>query len=369
MSPIHTAAAAAGPCSYGGSVSPRQTATPKNVAFELMFSNSPQYRARLPMRVQIYPHDTTDSIVTTVKNFYGLYSGPTGSKGVSFEDDHGNTLIARYENFANNMVVYVRVIEEAPTAFAPQPFHPATVGSESYYPAEGYQAQQPQRFDQDIHRPASRASRRRSPSPNANRGRRSDSTSTSSKKARSRSVKNRRSMAHGHADTCNDSLNGYSSGDGALSTTSGKTKEQIGNTDISVENIVEGGRRKRAKFESSVGNLPFISQPNKPKIGPSSTPCIDTCRRSCLCLRRRRCQQQPQTLPSPRLAESSTTGSRCLLCIRVRILLQTRARCSLRRTTTMALFTPACMPPLPLSAIARAAALDMPAMEAVWPLD
>ena len=95
-----------------GSLSPRQTATPKSVAFELLFTDSPQYRARLPMRVQIYPHDTTDSIVTTVKNFYGLYSSPTCSKGVSFEDEQSNTLIARYENFRNNMVVYVRVIEE-----------------------------------------------------------------------------------------------------------------------------------------------------------------------------------------------------------------------------------------------------------------
>jgi len=52
-------------------------------------------------------------------------------------------------------------------------------------------------------------------------------------------------------------MNGYSSGDGAPSSASGKTKEQLGNTDISVENIVEGGRRKRAKFESSVCPIPI----------------------------------------------------------------------------------------------------------------
>ena len=33
------------------------------------------------------------------KNFFGLYDG----HGVSFEDKAGNTLIARYENFENNM--------------------------------------------------------------------------------------------------------------------------------------------------------------------------------------------------------------------------------------------------------------------------
>ncbi|PHH88652.1 hypothetical protein CDD83_7254 [Cordyceps sp. RAO-2017] len=275
MSPIDTCAVVSGPSSNGGSVSPRQTATPKNVAFELMFSNSPQYRARLPMRVQIYPHDTTDSIVTTVKNFYGLYSGPTGSKGVSFEDDNGNTLIARYENFRNNMVVYVRVSEEPPAAFAPHPFHPAVIGPDPYYAAEGYPPQQPPRFDQDIHRPSSRASRRRSPSPGAARGRRSGSASTTGKKGRSRSVKNRASVAHSHADAYSDSVNGYSSGDGAPSTASGKNKEQLGNTDISVENIVEGGRRKRAKFESS--ELPLFAPPQMPAA--TSNPSVSPARR------------------------------------------------------------------------------------------
>ena len=255
VSPTNNGIGALGPPSNGGSVSPKQTTTPKNVAFELLFLDSPQCRARLPMRVQIYPHDTTDSIVTTVKNFYGLYSGPTGSKGVSFEDDRGNTLIARYENFSNNMVVYVRVIEEPPVtsaAYAPYHYHNAPVGAQAFYGAEGYPVQQPQRFAQDISRPESRTSRRRSPSQNSARGRRSASTSTSGKNGRSRSSKSHNSGVRNHAESYPESINGYSSGEDAHSTVSGKNKEQLGNTDISVENIVEGGRRKRAKFESSV---------------------------------------------------------------------------------------------------------------------
>lgn len=48
-------------------------------------------------------------------------------------------------------------------------------------------------------------------------------------------------------------MNGYSSGDGAPGSVSSRTKsEHLGNTEISLDNIVEGGRRKRAKFESSV---------------------------------------------------------------------------------------------------------------------
>lgn len=228
-------------------VSPRQPITPKTVAFELLFFDAPQYRARLPMRVQIYPHDTTDSIVTTVKNFYGLYSGPTGSKGVSFEDKDGNTLIARYENFQNNMVVYVRVFEEYPAdpaAYSPNAYQPASNGATPYYPGEAHHP----RPSLDTSRPASRSSRRRSQSPNASRGRRSDSASSAGHKRPSRSTKNRTALSQ--ADAYSDH---YSSDEGAPSTTSARTKEQqLGNTDISVENIVEGGRRKRAKFESSV---------------------------------------------------------------------------------------------------------------------
>ena len=96
-----------------------QTTEPKLVAFELRFPEAPEHRARLPMRVNIHPHDTTDSIITTVKNFYGLYEGPGGVRGVTFEDDRANTLIARYENFDHGMTVIVRVVLEP----AVPPYH------------------------------------------------------------------------------------------------------------------------------------------------------------------------------------------------------------------------------------------------------
>ncbi|KAH7318677.1 hypothetical protein B0I35DRAFT_479161 [Stachybotrys elegans] len=281
MSPINTAVGGSAAVSNGGSVSPGQTAPPKNVAFELLFLDSPQYRARLPMRVQIYPHDTTDSIVTTVKNFYGLYAGPAGSKGVSFEDDHGNTLIARYENFRNNMIVYVRVIEGSPVAsaaFGSHHYHSASVGEQAYYPGEDYPLPSAQRLGQETTRPNSRSSRRRSRSPGNSHGRRSTSVSTNGHKGRSRSIKNRGSTAHNSVDP-HDSMNGYSSGDAAPSSTSGKSKEQLGNTDISVENIVEGGRRKRAKFESSADlqELPLFAPPQMPAA--TSNPSVSPARR------------------------------------------------------------------------------------------
>ncbi|TLD21553.1 hypothetical protein PspLS_08911 [Pyricularia sp. CBS 133598] len=261
----------------GHSASASPQPEPKNVRFELVSSESPQHRARLPMRVQIYPHDATESIVTTVKNFYGLYSSPTSSKGVSFEDEAGNTMIARYENFRNNMVVYVRVIEE-PTAsagsFGAHSYHhPNAVGAQMYFSPDAYGSQagsHVQQLEAHLSRPASRTSRRRSPSPNIGRSARSTSVGTNNSgapKSRSRSTKYRGDGGESH--------NGYSSGDGAPGSNSGRNKDQIGNTEISVENIVEGGRRKRAKFESS--ELPLFAPPQMPAA--TSNPSVSPARR------------------------------------------------------------------------------------------
>jgi hypothetical protein len=307
-SPIDTLAGAASASSANGSVSPRQTASPKHVQFELLFADGPQYRARLPLRVQIYPHDSTDSIVTTVKNFYGLYPRPNEGKGVSFEDDQGNTLIARYENFSNNMVVHVRVIEETPPPYAVNgsaPFQPAPTLSQPFVPAECGPSTALHGDQQYIQRPSSRTSRIRSQSPNGGRGRRSASVSTdptTGKKGRSRSSKNR--SANG--DSLNESMNGYSSGDGAPGSVSSKIKEQIGNTDISVDNIVEGGRRKRAKFESSVSPSWFSRIQYHCNL-------TSTSHRSCHYLHLLRCQLPRPTLPYPQRAALNTSDRLSLL--------------------------------------------------------
>ncbi|KAM3088331.1 hypothetical protein ACMFMG_002385 [Clarireedia jacksonii] len=270
---------------HSNGMSPFGSPTPKSVAFELLFTESPQHRARLPMRVQIYPHDTTDSIITTVKNFYGLYAGPGGAKGVSFEDEQGNTLIARYENFRNNMVVYVRVIEEPPQvsgSYDPSPYHSGSpVHQQAYYPGDAQHLPPPHpaqalNYGQPVSRPTSRTSRKRSPSPNQGRGRRSASTSTNpplpTKKSRSRSgFKSRGSSTHGgFQELHSDGLTGYSSGDGAAGSVTSKAKsEHLGNTEISLDNIVEGGRRKRAKFESS--ELPLFAPPQMPAATSNSS--------------------------------------------------------------------------------------------------
>ncbi|KAH8599897.1 hypothetical protein B0O99DRAFT_504085 [Bisporella sp. PMI_857] len=279
------------PTTYGGgqsnsttphttSISPYANATPKSVSFELW--ESPQYRARLPMRVQIFPHDTTESIITTVRNFYGLYAGHGGAKSLSFEDEQGNTLIAHYENLRNNMIVYVRVIDgpsSAPGAYDRSSYHSGSTAI-TQFAGDGHNMPPPHpaqalNYGQPPSRPTSRTSHKRSISPNGGRGRRSESASANPppmKKSRSRSgFKSRGSSTHGSfADNHSDAMNGYSSGDGAPGSVSSKTRsEHLGNTEISLDNIVEGGRRKRAKFESS--ELPLFAPPQMPAATSNSS--------------------------------------------------------------------------------------------------
>ncbi|KAL1969711.1 hypothetical protein VTN77DRAFT_8264 [Rasamsonia byssochlamydoides] len=268
---------------YGGNSASHQQSpsnpVPKNVAFELLLDENSKVRARIPMRVQIYPHDTTDSIVTTVKNFYGIYDGT--ASGVSFEDEHGTTLIARYENLRNNMTVYVRVI----------PMHAYGDGYEEHYYGSGpldarkrpslgepfqmvpSQSAQAIEYSRPPSRPTSRVARKRSTSP-PGRGRRSASQNKGPSRAGNKS---RGSSAHGSFK--DDGMAGYSDSEGGHGSVAGSKKarsEQFASSDISMDNILQDGRRKRPKFESS--ELPLFAPPQVPLT--TSTSSISPQRRS-----------------------------------------------------------------------------------------
>lgn len=216
--------------------------SPKTVNFQLLLPNAPQHRARLPLRVIIRPHDGTDSIITTVKNFYGLYEG----EGVSFEDNHGTTLIAQYENLIHNATVHVRVSDPPP---------PQTTDTRSRYGGSQPSPRKP-RLDepfqmlppQPYSRPNSRVAAKRDTSPLASGNRRVGTM---------RAPQLSKPRTHSWHENFHDSeaANGFSDSDhGSVSVSSSRKAkaEHLASADISVENIVEGGRRKRAKFESSV---------------------------------------------------------------------------------------------------------------------
>ena len=88
---------------------PVQRAAPKTVTFKLQFDGSSHYPARLPMKVRILPHDSTQSIFTTVRSFYGLHGSLID--GVSFRDSIGHAFVPSYDNFEDDMTVYVRVLQ------------------------------------------------------------------------------------------------------------------------------------------------------------------------------------------------------------------------------------------------------------------
>lgn len=226
---------------------------PIRVAFEMVPDATQPGRDRLPMRVNIFPHNNTESIVATVKAYYGL-GHPDCTKGISFQDEHGSIIIPQYEIFRDNMSIYVRIFDVPNYRNASR--SPAANNDDHY--AAGSSA-----LHQDgphASRPASRTSRIRSPSPNSSRGRRSTNTGTASKKGRSRSARNRDAQPD---------MAGYLSEDSVHGSASGRSKEILGSTEISLDNIVEGGRRKRPRFESS--ELPLFAPPQMPAAPSNSS--------------------------------------------------------------------------------------------------
>lgn len=208
----------------------------KHVVFQLIDPEDSRFQARLPMRVMISTHDTTESIITTVKNFYGLYEC-----GVSFENREGISIVAGYDNFEKDMTVFVRVVPQPasthkePARDSASPKKPSLGAPFMPQPSPG-------------HSPSKNGARSagvRSMSPQSDIGRRSMSAAPGGK-PRPQRTKSKDNSAMG-----DDA--GYSSGDngGGSVTSSRRSKTELVNAEISVDNIVEGGRRKGA-FESSV---------------------------------------------------------------------------------------------------------------------
>ena len=223
----------------------------KSISFELLLDDTSKTRARIPLRVIVNTHDTTESIIATVKNFYGIYDG----HGVSFEDAHGNVLIASYDNLSHKTMVYVRTVQGSSQSTpqysngtfavpeAPEPQRRPSLG-------EPFQAMLPPHMREQSHSPSrssSRLARKRSASPPQGRGRRS----ASQQKAGSSSAISRGSSVSGSVNDEND----YSDSEAGHSSISGSRKarsEQIVSSEISTANVLQDGRRGQTIFDSSV---------------------------------------------------------------------------------------------------------------------
>lgn len=241
--------------SKGNGAAPVAAATPyprhspakkdqKHVLFQLIGHHDPRIQARLPMRVMISPHDNTDSIIASVRNFYGLYD-----YGVSFETCDGISIIAAWDNFDSDMTVFVRTVPLPP---------PSEHTRDSVSPKKASLGA-PFEMRPPVHSPSRSAVRSagiRSVSPQSDTGRRSASAAPGHR-SRSQKVKSKDNSVVGDHE-------GYSSdnNDNGSVASSRRSKAEEIKAEITVDNIVEGGRRKRA-FESSVrcclNILPFLT--------------------------------------------------------------------------------------------------------------
>jgi hypothetical protein len=197
----------------------------KNVHFR--FGNSE------PKTLHIFPHDTTDSITTTVKNMFGIKL--QDESGLSFQDPDGRYMILRHENFSDDMMVDIRVEDNQYNLRHPQAM---------FFAGPGLRG--------------SSFSDARSVSPSAARGRRSASAG-----GRSRAMKRQASLRE--EDYCDGRYlqQGFSLQqppqqflpEGDDESESRSRIEPVASADISLDNIVEGSRRKRPKFSSDVSDF------------------------------------------------------------------------------------------------------------------
>lgn len=192
----------------------------KNVHFRLYSGVSE------PKTLHIFPHDTTDSITTTVKNMFGL--GREEDSALSFRDPEGRYMILQHENFEDGMTVNIHV-EENPRHYSCQ-FRPSLLDH--------------------------RASGARSVSPSAARGRRSASAG-----GRLKGLK--RPAASYDWENGQDYVEHYTQDyfhqqppqqflPEDYDEDQRARVEPLASAEISLVNIVEGSRRKRPKFSSDV---------------------------------------------------------------------------------------------------------------------
>ncbi len=79
------------------------TAKKKYVIFELKEPLQHCLKPSTPLRVMISADDTTHAIISTVRSFHNM-----DGSGISLEDSEGITIIPAYNNFKNQMKIFVR---------------------------------------------------------------------------------------------------------------------------------------------------------------------------------------------------------------------------------------------------------------------
>ncbi|KAI5806960.1 hypothetical protein EDC01DRAFT_608613 [Geopyxis carbonaria] len=248
--PFHPPATTSTPHNSRAAMTPNSlspNADVKAVSFRLRDSQNE------PKTFHIRPHDTTDSIMDTVKHLLGL--SRQYDLGVSLEDADELSFIPNYENFTDGMTVFVRIEESLPPDFARR--HSYNLRQSQ----NGLNGTSSNSSSRTYDYPASR-----SISP-VSRGRRSTSATTMhTVDRRSRHLKRSALDDHYHEIYHPDGQWSYLSQQPLMPDEYDEPRTKAGSVasaDISVENILEGSRRKRPKFSSD--ELPLFPPPALPK--------------------------------------------------------------------------------------------------------
>ncbi|KAI5816304.1 hypothetical protein BZA77DRAFT_62381 [Pyronema omphalodes] len=203
----------------------------KRVYFQLRDNNT------YSKSVQFRPSDNTQSIYDTLRNLFGMGTCSDPVYGISFEYEDGVSFVPSYDNFADRMTVYVRIERNV------------FKDTRSYDSAESY----------PVH--PGHPSRSVTPTvPPEDRRPRSASETTLPHE-----LSNSRKRSERHDEGTVEPQNWYTPRHhslGSMHPEEGDSRYKVApapSADISLENIVEGNRRKRLKFSSD--DIPLYPPP------------------------------------------------------------------------------------------------------------
>ncbi|KAF2759109.1 hypothetical protein EJ05DRAFT_499534 [Pseudovirgaria hyperparasitica] len=219
--------------------------TPKHVRFIHLLDGGE--RSRLALSTNINAHDTTQSIIDAVRNFFGLFTGRLG-----FEDESGCHIIPSYNNFGHGGTIFLRgEPEETNNAAHLQTEAPLQSPTKTF-------PMLPPASNQPLSRPGSRISSGIQLAPGFE-----FTPQVSPTKNESFGCNPPGYVEHRGTDEWIMRLPA-----GSVEDPNG-TGSKIASADISEANIVDGGRRKRAKFDTQ--DLPLFQPMQVPSTQSMSS--------------------------------------------------------------------------------------------------
>ncbi|CCX29971.1 Similar to hypothetical protein [Tuber melanosporum Mel28]; acc. no. XP_002837845 [Pyronema omphalodes CBS 100304] len=204
----------------------------KRVYFQLRDSNF------YSKSVQFRPSDNTQSIYDTLRNLFGMGTCSDPLYGISFEYEDGVSFVPSYDNFTDRMIVYVRIERNV------------FKGARSYDSMESYPG------------PPAHPSRSVTPTvpPEDHRPRSASETTLPHELSNSRKRSERYDDGAIEDQQSWYTLRHHSPGSMHPEDDDSRYKAaSVSSADISLENIVEGNRRKRLKFSSD--DIPLYPPP------------------------------------------------------------------------------------------------------------